>query len=40
MLIGVEDLNRIHGIDERISEENMIMGTRIYTEIVKRLCRL
>ena len=40
MLIGVEDLNRIHGIDERISEENMIMGTRIYTEIVKRLCRI
>ena len=38
MLISVEELNRVHGIDERISAENMVKGTRIYTDIVKRLC--
>jgi acetylornithine deacetylase/succinyl-diaminopimelate desuccinylase-like protein len=40
MLISVDDLNRVHGIDERISQENMINGTRIYTDMVKRLCRI
>jgi acetylornithine deacetylase/succinyl-diaminopimelate desuccinylase-like protein len=38
MLISVADLNRIHGIDERISEENMIKGTQVFEDIVKRLC--
>ena len=27
-----------HGIDERVSEENMIKGTEVYTAIVKKLC--
>ena len=40
MLISMEELNRVHGIDERISEENMIRGTRVFTDIVKRLCRV
>ena len=40
LLIGIEDLNRIHGIDERISEENMVKGTRVYIDIVKKLCRI
>lgn len=40
MLIGMEDLNRIHGIDERISAETMVQGIRVYTDIVKRLCRI
>jgi acetylornithine deacetylase/succinyl-diaminopimelate desuccinylase-like protein len=40
MLINMEELNRVHGIDERISEENMIRGTRVLTDIVKRLCRV
>ena len=40
MLISLEDLNRIHGIDERISEENMIQGTRVYIDIIKKLCRI
>jgi len=40
MLIGLEELNRIHGIDERISEENMVKGTRVYMDIVKKLCRI
>ncbi len=38
MLISLEDLDRIHGIDERISEENMIKGTEAFKDIVKRLC--
>ena len=40
MLLSMEELNRVHGIDERISEENMIKGTRVFTDIVKRLCRV
>ena len=40
MLINMGELNRIHGIDERISEENMILGTRVFTAIVKRLCQV
>ena len=38
MLISQADLNRVHGIDERISEENMIKGTTIFKDIVKKLC--
>ena len=38
MLIDREELSRVHGIDERISEENMIKGTEVFTDIVKRLC--
>ena len=40
MLINMEELNRVHGIDERISEENMIKGSEVFTDIVKRLCNL
>ena len=40
MLISLEELNRIHGIDERISEENMMKGTRVYIDIVRKLCRI
>ena len=40
MLIGMEDLNRIHGIDERVSAENMIKGTQVYADIVRKLCRI
>jgi acetylornithine deacetylase/succinyl-diaminopimelate desuccinylase-like protein len=40
MLISIEDLNRVHGIDERISVENMITGTEVFTDIVKRLCNM
>ena len=28
----------IHGLDEKISEENMIKGTEVYKDIVKKLC--
>jgi acetylornithine deacetylase/succinyl-diaminopimelate desuccinylase-like protein len=40
MLISIEDLTRIHGIDERISEENMIKGTQVFMDVVKRLCNI
>jgi len=39
MLINLEDLGKIHGIDERISEENMIKGTEVYIDIVRKLCK-
>jgi acetylornithine deacetylase/succinyl-diaminopimelate desuccinylase-like protein len=38
MIINLEDLGKIHGLDERISEENMVKGTEVYIDIVKRLC--
>jgi acetylornithine deacetylase/succinyl-diaminopimelate desuccinylase-like protein len=38
MLISLDDLDRVHGIDERISEENMIKGTGVFIDMVKRLC--
>ena len=40
MLLRMEDLNRVHGIDERVSVETVIKGTQVYTDIVKKLCRI
>lgn len=40
MLIGTRDLDRVHGVDERISTENMIQGTRAFIDIVRMLCRV
>ena len=40
MLVSIEELKRVHGIDERISVENMIKGTEVFTDIAKRLCNL
>jgi acetylornithine deacetylase/succinyl-diaminopimelate desuccinylase-like protein len=40
MLINLEDLSKVHGIDERISEENMIRGTAIFIDIVRQLCKI
>ncbi len=37
-LVSLEDLDRVHGIDEKISVENMVKGTAVFTEIVRRLC--
>jgi acetylornithine deacetylase/succinyl-diaminopimelate desuccinylase-like protein len=28
----------IHGVDEKVSVDNMVTGTRVVTDIVKRLC--
>jgi carboxypeptidase PM20D1 len=38
VLIQMDDVQRVHGLDEKISEENMIKGTEVYTDIVKKLC--
>lgn len=38
VLVSLEDINMIHGIDEKISVENMIKGTEVYTKIIRRLC--
>jgi acetylornithine deacetylase/succinyl-diaminopimelate desuccinylase-like protein len=40
MLISLEDLGKVHGIDERISEENMIKGTEVFIDIVRKLCKI
>jgi acetylornithine deacetylase/succinyl-diaminopimelate desuccinylase-like protein len=40
VLISMNDIKMVHGIDERISEENLVMGTEIFTEIVNSLCGL
>jgi acetylornithine deacetylase/succinyl-diaminopimelate desuccinylase-like protein len=37
-LINLDDIKTVHGIDEKISEENMVKGTEVYAAIVKRLC--
>jgi len=38
VMASMEDIKMVHGHDERISEENMIKGTEVYTQIVKKLC--
>jgi acetylornithine deacetylase/succinyl-diaminopimelate desuccinylase-like protein len=40
VILAMEDVRMIPGIDEKISEENLIMGTEIYTEIVEKLCEM
>jgi acetylornithine deacetylase/succinyl-diaminopimelate desuccinylase-like protein len=40
VMLTMEDIQMVHGIDEKISTENMILGTEIYTEIVEKLCGL
>jgi len=36
MLISIEDLDRMHGTNERISLENIERGIRFYIELLKR----
>jgi carboxypeptidase PM20D1 len=33
-----EELNRFHGIDERISLQNLAFGTRLVYEVLRKLC--
>jgi carboxypeptidase PM20D1 len=33
--IQSEDLSRIHGIDERVSEENYLRAIRFYVQLIK-----
>ncbi|MBI9077765.1 MAG: M20/M25/M40 family metallo-hydrolase [Desulfatibacillum sp.] len=39
IMVPMDDLKTIHGIDEKISEENMIQGTEVYTDLVFSLCK-
>jgi carboxypeptidase PM20D1 len=39
MLVSLEEFNRIHGIDERVSVDSMLEGIQVYTDMVKKLCR-
>lgn len=38
IMVPMDNLKMVHGIDEKISTENMIRGTEIMTEIVRSLC--
>jgi len=38
MLVSLEEFNRIHGIDERVSVDSMLEGIQVYTDMVKKLC--
>ncbi|MBC8246633.1 MAG: M20/M25/M40 family metallo-hydrolase, partial [Deltaproteobacteria bacterium] len=40
VMLPMADLKMIHGIDEKISEENMITGSVVFSELVKALCEL
>jgi len=40
MLVSLEEFNRIHGIDERVSVDSMLEGIQVYTDMVKKLCRV
>lgn len=37
-LLELSEINRIHGIDERISIENLALGIRITCDIIRELC--
>jgi acetylornithine deacetylase/succinyl-diaminopimelate desuccinylase-like protein len=38
MILEREDLNRPHGIDERISIENLMLGIKMTRDIIRELC--
>jgi acetylornithine deacetylase/succinyl-diaminopimelate desuccinylase-like protein len=38
MLLERADLGRVHGIDERISAENLLFGIKMTRDIIKALC--
>jgi acetylornithine deacetylase/succinyl-diaminopimelate desuccinylase-like protein len=38
ILISEEELQRMHGIDERLSLANLEQGTRILTQVVREIC--
>jgi carboxypeptidase PM20D1 len=38
MIIEKQDLNRAHGIDERISIENVILGINMTRDLIRELC--
>jgi acetylornithine deacetylase/succinyl-diaminopimelate desuccinylase-like protein len=38
MILEREDLSRVHGIDERISIENLALGVKMARDIIRELC--
>jgi acetylornithine deacetylase/succinyl-diaminopimelate desuccinylase-like protein len=38
IIIPMEQMSMIHGIDEKISVQNLIKGTEVYSELVRKLC--
>jgi acetylornithine deacetylase/succinyl-diaminopimelate desuccinylase-like protein len=39
VFVTLDDIKMVHGIDEKISVENMTHGTVIFTDLLQRLCR-
>jgi acetylornithine deacetylase/succinyl-diaminopimelate desuccinylase-like protein len=39
MVLGREDIKRIHGTDERISVAGMARAVRFFTQLVRNTCR-
>lgn len=40
MLVSLEEFSRVHGIDERVAVDSMLEGIQVYTDMVKKLCRV
>jgi acetylornithine deacetylase/succinyl-diaminopimelate desuccinylase-like protein len=38
IILEREDVNRVHGIDERISTDNLLLGINMTQDIIKKLC--
>ena len=39
VMVSEDDIQTMHGIDERLSIENLSMGTKIVYKTVKRACK-
>jgi acetylornithine deacetylase/succinyl-diaminopimelate desuccinylase-like protein len=37
-VIEAEEMHRVHGIDERISTENLELGIKIACDVIEELC--
>jgi acetylornithine deacetylase/succinyl-diaminopimelate desuccinylase-like protein len=38
IILERDDVNRVHGIDERISADNLLLGINMTQDIIKKLC--
>jgi acetylornithine deacetylase/succinyl-diaminopimelate desuccinylase-like protein len=38
IILERNDVNRVHGIDERISADNLLLGISMTQDIIKKLC--
>jgi acetylornithine deacetylase/succinyl-diaminopimelate desuccinylase-like protein len=38
VILDRDDIGRVHGIDERISEENLLLGVKMTKEVLQELC--